>query len=172
MKEVLTTLREQHQEILKMLDQPERALELIQFVEKEHHPLEEEKLFPFLNLKRDCLTAGGPRCTMYMGMRLEFNPLTQVRKHLDQLFQKTNFRPPAYPSLTWLMPSNPLSIPYEEHIVGAELAHSMEYLLSPAGAPFKEEFFLLLYDDYCRLLRMHIDKEDNCLFVISERALG
>lgn len=170
MKDVLNTLREQHQKILKMLDQPERALELIHFVEKEHHPLEEEQLFPFLNLK-DCLKEGGPRCTMYMGMRLEFNPLTQVRKHLDKLFQKTDFRPPPYSSLPWLMPSNPLSIPYEEHIVGAELAQSMEYLLRLEGGHLKEEFFLLLYDDYCRLLRMHIDKEDNCLFVIGERAL-
>lgn len=170
MRDTLILLRKQHQEILAMLDQPERALELIHFVENDHHPLEEEKLFPFLNNQK-CLHQGGPRCTMYMGMRLEFNPLDQVRKHLKNFFLKTEFRPPAYPALPWLEASNPISIPFEEHVIGAELAQSIIYLLSDSGKELREEFFPILYQDYCRLLRLHIDKEDNCLFLMCEGAL-
>lgn len=170
MKDTLVLLRKQHQEILAMLDQPERALELIHFVEHEHHPLEEEKLFPFMN-KQKCLYQGGPRCTMYMGMRLESNPLEIVRKHLHSFYLKTDFRPPAYPEPLWLEMNNPLSIPFEEHAIGAQLAQSMIYLLSEQGKDLHEAFFSVLYQDYCRLLRLHIDKEDNCLFLICESAL-
>lgn len=170
MKDTLTLLRKQHQEILSLLDQPEKVLELIHFVEYDHHPLEEEKLFPFLNSQK-CLYQGGPRCTMYMGMRLEFNPLEIVRKHLQSFYLKADFRPPAYPEPPWLEMNNPLSIPFEEHVIGAELAQIMIYLLSEQGKGLHPEFFAVLYQDYCRLLRLHIDKEDNCLFLICERTL-
>lgn len=171
MKEVLNNLREQHQKILMMLDRPEQVEELIHFVEEVHHPLEEIELFPFMKDK-PCLSQGGPRCSLYMGMRLELDPLTRVRGHLADFYRKTSFRPPHYPLPEWLTAQNPLSIPYEEHVVGAELAKSLLFLSKPENSTLRAEFFDKFYDDYCRLLRMHIDKEDNCLFIICERALA
>ncbi|MEK2646650.1 hypothetical protein [Bdellovibrio sp. BCCA] len=71
----------------------------------------------------------------------------------------------------WLTPQSPLSIPFEEHVIGADLAQSILFLLEPENAHLHQEFFKLLYDDYCRLLKMHIDKEDGCLFIMCERVL-
>lgn len=153
------------------MEQSDSIRDLIHFVEEEHHPLEEIELFPFVEGK-PCLSQGGPRCTHFMGMRLELDPLAQVRRHLQEFFAKTSFRPPPYPLPEWLTAQSPLSIPYEEHVIGAELAKSMLFLLDQKGSDIYNEFFARLYDDYCRLLRMHIDKEDNCLFIICERALA
>lgn len=166
---LIKTLREQHQKILQMLDRPELAEELIHFVEKEHHPLEEEELFPFLKDKK-CLSAGGPKCSFFMGIRLEYDPVKSMKQNLQRLYKKTSFRPTPYPALPWLSPQSPLSIPFEEHEAGAELAQSLLFLLQAENKELHNEFFASLYKDYCRLLRLHIDKEDNCLFVIAEQA--
>lgn len=166
---LIKTLREQHQKILQMLDRPEVAEELIHYVEKEHHPLEEEELFPFLKDKK-CLSAGGPKCSFFMGIRLEYDPVQSMKQNLRRFYQQTSFRPTPYPTLPWLSPQSPLSIPFEEHEAGADLAQSLLFLLKPENKKLHDEFFESLYRDYCRLLRLHIDKEDNCLFVIAEQA--
>lgn len=170
MKELVNTLKKQHQMILGMLDHPELARDLIHFVENEHHPLEELELFPFLQ-KQSCLSQGGPRCGLYMGLRLELNPLTTMQEHLKKLYAKTSFRPKDYPVPDWLTAQSPLSIPFEEHVIGADLAQSLLFLLEPENTSLHKEFFAQLYGDYCHLLRLHIDKEDNCLFILCERVL-
>lgn len=153
-----------------MLNQPELVRDLIHFVEQEHHPLEELELFPFLRTQR-CLHEGGPRCTFFMGVRLELDPLGVMQNHLKTFYTKTSFRPKNYPVPDWLTLQSPLSIPFEEHVIGADLAQSILFLLEPENAHLHQEFFKLLYDDYCRLLKMHIDKEDGCLFIMCERVL-
>lgn len=80
----------------------------------------------------------------------------------------TDFRPISYRALPWLSPQSPLSIPFEEHVIGAELGQCLLYLLKLENTALHLEFFSSLYADYVRLLRMHIDKEDNCLFIMCE----
>lgn len=171
MKDLLNNLRQQHQTILTMLDKPELAAELIHFVEEIHHPMEEDELFPLIR-EQKFLHQGGPRCSHFMGMRLELDPLGAVRKHMNEFFQKTDFRPAPYRALPWLTPQSPLSIPFEEHVIGAELGQCLLYLLKKENAGLHQEFFPGLYADYTRLLRMHIDKEDNCLFIMCEKNCG
>lgn len=153
-----------------MLDQPEQVRELIHYVEVIHHPLEEEQLFPFLE-QQECLHQGGPRCSYFMGLRLDCDPLKLIREHLDDFFLATKFSAKTYPLPSWLKPQSPLSIPIEEHVVGAELAQSLLYILDNPEMSLKDKYFSKLYYDYCRLLKMHIDKEDNCLFIMCRRAL-
>ena len=170
MKDLLNQLRQQHQTILEMLDKPEMASELVHFVEEVHHPMEEDQLFPLIHQQK-FLSQGGPRCTHFMGMRLELNPLGAVRKHIDSFLEKTTFRPTPYRTLPWLSPQSPLSIPFEEHVIGAELGQCLTFLLKPENKKLHTDFFSTLYGDYVRLLKMHIDKEDNCLFIMCERSL-
>lgn len=167
---ITDTLRQQHQEILKMLDRPELAAELIHFVESVHHPLEEKDLFPFLD-KQKCLSAGGPKCSFFMGLRLEMDPLGGMKRNLEKFFAKTVFRPQPYPTLPWMTEQSPLSVPFEEHAVGADLAQCLLFLLKPENKELHAEFFSGIYNDYCRLLKMHVDKEDHCLFIIYEQAV-
>lgn len=167
---ITNILRQQHQDILKMLDRPELAAELIHFVESVHHPLEEKELFPFLD-KQKCLVAGGPKCSYFMGIRLELDPLGAMKKNLQKFFANTSFRPEPYPTLPWLTPQSPLSLPFEEHAVGADLAQSLLFLLKPENEELHTQFFAIIFKDYCRLLKMHVDKEDNCLFIIYEQAM-
>ena len=170
MKEIIRLLRDQHQEILKLINHKERILELIRFVEEEHHPLEENELFPFI-FQQQFAQQGGPRCTYFMGLRLQMNPLDQIKMKLNEFYRLSGFRPTPYPMPAWLIHQTPLSIPMEEHVLGAELAQSIEFILSAKEFRWRQEFLQAFYDGYARLLQLHIDKEDNCLFVMCEQKL-
>lgn len=167
MKELLLELREQHQWILKLLAQPEQVRDLIHFVEKIHHPLEEEFLFPQIQ-DQAFLAKGGPRCTYFRGLILELNIYDSLRRPLQKLQNEVNFQPRPYPSLAGLTPQSPLSMPFQEHVLGSEIAQALLYVVE--REELKTLFFQDLYESYSRLLKMHIDKEDNCLFVMCERA--
>ncbi|MGZ3797273.1 MAG: hypothetical protein ACXVB1_12955 [Pseudobdellovibrionaceae bacterium] len=170
MEKVLAKLREEHQFILQLLDEPQKTLELIRFIEEVHHPLEEQKLFPLI-AQLPWLQQGGPRCSLYMGIRLEYDPLEKIRSHLKAFYLKSAWRPRDFHSPEWLTPQNPLSVPMEEHAISHELAESLTYLLSESRNKLHQDFFKVLYSDFCELLKMHIDKEDHCLFVMCEEQL-
>lgn len=168
---LIKKLRDQHQLILELLNKPEHASELIHFVENEHHPLEENELFPLV-ADQQFLRQGGPRCSYFMGLRLDTEMTRDNRALLNRFYLKTDYRPCPYPVPAWLSPQNPLSIPMEEHIIGAEFAGCITFLLNQTSSSLYNEFFEPLYDSYCRLIMLHIDKEDNCLFVMCERHLS
>lgn len=170
MKKLLIQLREQHQKILNMLEDKSRVEELVHFVEKVHHPLEEDELFPEIN-KKNFAPQGGPRCTFFMGMRILMNPMERMKQNLDYFYRKANFQPTPYNLPEWLTPQNPLSVPFEEHVVGAAIAEGLLFLNARKGSDLYNEFFDLFYSDYSSLIKSHIDKEDNCLFIMCEQAL-
>lgn len=170
MEKILASLREQHQLILQLLEDPDKILELIQFVEEVHHPLEEQELFPAM-ANAPWLRQGGPRCSFHMGLRLERDPLGRMRSHLNAFYKKASWSPPLFVNPDWLTQQNPLSVPMEEHAVSHELAESIKYLLKNTDSEFYREHFKTLHTDFVDLLKMHIDKEDNCLFVICEQNL-
>lgn len=170
MRKVLDELRDQHQSILQLLKDPHKTLDLIEFVENVHHPLEETKLFPLM-AQNTWLGQGGPQCSLHMGIRLEQDPLGRVRSHLKAFYQAAQWQPEPYPTPAWLTLQCPLSIPMEEHAVGHELAESLKLLLKDPTSHLYRDFFERLRSDYESLLRMHIDKEDHCLFVMCENHL-
>lgn len=170
MEKVLANLREQHQFILQLLKDPAKLLELIHYVEEVHHPLEEKELFPVI-AQFPWLKEGGPRCSLHMGMRLNHDPLGRMRGHLKDFHEKARWSPPPYTQPEWLTAQNPLSVPIEEHAVSHSLAESLKFLLKQPESELYREFFKVLYEDFGTLLEMHIDKEDNCLFVMCEQRL-
>lgn len=170
MRKVLDNLRDQHQYILQLLKEPHKTLELIEFVENIHHPLEEIALFPYL-AEKNWLGQGGPRCSLHMGIRLDQDPLGKMRRHLKSFYQASRWQPESYPTPAWLTLQSPLSIPMEEHAVGHELAESLKLLLTNPTSDLYKEFFERLRSDYEELLKMHIDKEDHCLFAMCESHL-
>lgn len=174
MEQVLARLREEHQFILQLLTEPDRILELIEFVEGTHHPLEEEKLFPLI-AKAPWLRQGGPQCSLHMGLRLDRDPLERMRTHLGSFYKQVtqqadwHRRPAAAPD--WLNAQNPLSIPMEEHALSHDLAAGLKYLLMAPPIELFDSFYKTLHEDFCDLLKLHIDKEDHCLFVMCEERL-
>ncbi|MGZ3773891.1 MAG: hypothetical protein ACXVCY_03295 [Pseudobdellovibrionaceae bacterium] len=154
-----------------MLNQPHLVKDLIHFVEKEHHVLEEESLFPLVK-DQSFLCKGGPRCSYFMGLRLDYNIEDEYRSLLKKFFTKTSFRPRAYPVPSWMTKQSPLSIPFEEHVLGAEIAESLLYLTEQPTSDLYTEFYESFYESYCRLLRLHIDKEDHCLFIMCEQNMN
>lgn len=59
----------------------------------------------------------------------------------------------------------------EEHAVSHRLSEALKELCKDREASLAREFFPVLYNDFCELMKMHIDKEDHCLFVMCEMNL-
>ncbi len=176
MKLLIKTLKSEHETILeeikfledsKLVDEA-RLSSLFHFVEFTHHEKEEAILFPWM-AKQNWLRQGGPLCGHFMSVRLDLNPLTRMHQHLEDFYIKHLYLPSYNKSFSWLNPQNPMSIPMEEHEMGHLLSQTLLYLIqTPQEAP-KKDFFRTLLEDYFSLLRMHIHKEDNCLFVQCEQ---
>lgn len=106
-----------------------------------------------------------------MGMRLDQNPLARFEKHLADYAQFSGWTPVAEEAPVWLTPQNPLSVPMEEHAVSHMLASALKELMKDRQSPLSRKFFPVLYEDFRQLMKMHIDKEDHCLFVMCEQNL-
>ncbi|WP_347358692.1 hypothetical protein [Bdellovibrio sp.] len=170
MKDLLKKLREEHQQILKMFDEKVSILDIIHFVEEVHHPLEEQELFPAVS-QNPLLCQGGPLCTYFRGLELDLNPQQASREYLCRLYTKGFPRPRPYASFDWLTPQNPLSLPMDEHVLGHEIAEALKLLSFPKYQTDFPDAFERLSRDYEKLLRQHIAKEDQCLFILCERIL-
>ncbi|WP_413294685.1 hypothetical protein ACLSU7_06180 [Bdellovibrio sp. HCB185ZH] len=168
MKDLLKKLREEHQLILHMLDHESDFVKILDFVEKVHHPKEEQELFPGV-ANEPWLSHGGPLCTYYRGIQLEFSPIQQVKAKLEKYYADGGPRCNDYAMPSWCTPQNPLSIPMEEHAFGHELSHAIRYLCSEQGAKLYGKYFKIFKQDYEDFLRQHIAKEDGCLFKMCER---
>lgn len=181
MKSLLATLKSEHEMILremKVLEDSEsideaRLRALFEFVEFTHHEKEENILFPWIS-KQNWLRQGGPLCGHFMSIRIDLNPLARMHQHLKDFNQKYLYQPSYNKSFTWLNHQNPLSIPMEEHEMGHLLSEALIHLIQiSAGTSTeasKEKLFRTLLQDYFSLLKMHIHKEDNCLFVQCEQS--
>lgn len=170
MNDLLRKLREEHQLILKMFEDGTSILEIIHFVEKVHHPLEEIELFPKV-ANHPLLSQGGPLCTFFRGMELDLQPQQTPRRHLKELYDQGFPRPTPYATFDWLTNQNPLSLPMDEHELGHQLAEALKILVSPEEQKKYPGYFEWLRKDYEDLLRNHIAKEDGCLFVLCEKLL-
>lgn len=171
MNALLEKLRQEHQVILKMFEDQTPILDIIHFVEKVHHPLEEQELFPAV-ANHPLLREGGPLCTYFRGMELDLNPQQGPRQTLQALYRAGFPEACAYASFEWLNPQNPLSIPMDEHELGHEIAEALKILANSDMQKIYPGYFEALKAAYESLLRRHIAKEDGCLFVLCEKLLG
>lgn len=171
MNAVIKILREQHQEILRFLEQDEDLLKVIDFVENIHHKMEENVLFPLV-AEHPLLNEGGPRCALYWGIELDLAPQRTAQNLLTRLTAKGIKNPCDYHETPWLGNSSPLNIPMTDHKLNAELAYAIRKLSEQPKSPVSCEFLDQLKHEYVRLLKAHIDKEENCLFVMCERILS
>lgn len=127
-----------------------------------HHYKEEELLFPLLH-ETGRLSEGGPMCTLFQGLSLENDfsgRITQRRKNSYTSHELNEKMKKA------LNAGSPLRIPIEEHLLGHEcLWQAKQYKNIDSS-------FNKIIDDYYDLLRLHIRKEDECLFRVAEYSLS
>lgn len=171
MVKILEELRQQHQTLLNMISEDKDIFDIIKLVEEIHHPLEEQALFPLI-ADHPLLQEGGPLCTFFRGMELDLNPKSVAEELLKRAYAQGLPRPHAYPQFTWLNEHNPLSMPMEEHVLSDELAQALLFLKDQPDEKLYQDFFVSLKNEYIRLLKLHIAKEDGCLFVLCEKLLS
>ncbi|WP_373999127.1 hypothetical protein [Bdellovibrio bacteriovorus] len=171
MVKILEELRQQHQTLLNMISEDKDIFDIIKLVEEIHHPLEEQALFPLI-ADHPLLQEGGPLCTFFRGMELDLNPKSVAEELLKRAYAQGLPRPHAYPQFTWLNEHNPLSMPMGEHVLSDELAQALLFLKDQSNEKLYKDFFVSLKIEYIRLLKLHIAKEDGCLFVLCEKLLS
>ncbi|KHD89477.1 MAG: hypothetical protein OM95_03730 [Bdellovibrio sp. ArHS] len=154
-----------------MISEGADIFDILHLVEDVHHPLEEEALFPLV-AAHPLLKEGGPLCTFFRGMELDINPKASTVSMLKRAYSKGLPAPKSYPEFSWLTESNPLSMPMGEHALSAEIAQALHFMKDRKDDPLYQEFFAPLKEEYIRLLKLHIDKEDGCLFILCEKLLG
>lgn len=170
MSEVLQELREEHQKLLRMLEEGD-ILQVVDFVEGIHHPKEEQLLFPLL-AQNPLLRQGGPRCMYFKGLALELQIYHNAQVALKDYLKCGGPLAPEYQDFTWLTDGNPLNIPMYEHRLGHELAHGIRWMNEHAEGELHAKFYAVFCQEYVRLLRLHIEKEDSCLFIMAEAMLS
>lgn len=171
MKDLIKKLREEHAHILQMIESQQDILKIIEFVEGSHHPLEEIHLFPKM-ASHPLLREGGPLCTYFRSIDLDINPKAPMFTRLEKFYEQGGPKPSPYQEFSWLSEQNPLSIPMDEHKLGHELAQAIQFLSDQKDSALGMAFYSRFCEDYLELLHRHIDKEDNCLFVMCERMSG
>lgn len=164
MHPLLLDLKKEHQEIFKMIEEGQ-ILPLLDFVERVHHVKEETLLFPRL-ANHPLLRQGGPRCTYFMGLELDLGIYEPAKNILEEFYRKSGQPPPTAVYYEWLKGNTPLRIPMDEHKLGHALASAIRHLMKQKVTP--PELTAKIYEQYCRLLKLHVEKEDTCLFLIAD----
>lgn len=145
-------------------------LKTIEFVESVHHPKEEDFLFPLL-ASHPLLHAGGPRCVFFKGLELERRIYAGPTNLLREYYQGGGRLPEVQKDFAWLKDQNPLNIPMHEHRLGHELASAIRYLMGPSRSAVQVALLESFCWEYNSLLKLHIEKEETCLFVLAEKIL-
>ncbi|MCB0350984.1 MAG: hemerythrin domain-containing protein [Bdellovibrionales bacterium] len=137
------------------------------FVDQYHHAKEEQILFPAADKQSVVTKQGGPRCGFFFGMYLEQGHLSEVLLDVKACSVAIpKYTPnPAIKSL--LHENNPLSIPLSEHEVGYYSMQLMGIELKKFqdDPSYNLDFFAKVASRYSEMLKKHIRKEDECLFV-------
>lgn len=170
MIDLLKNLREEHQYILKLLEQEDKIFQAIEFIETVHHEKEEEILFPFV-AQQPWLSEGGPLCTYFRGLQLDLRYQDAIKEQLNRYHAIEGILHLKPPRPLWLSDQSPLSLPMEEHELAHELSSALRSLNEKKNSKLYLEFFGDFRQLYIQLLKVHIAKEDNCFFVMCETRL-
>lgn len=138
-------------------------LECLSFlVGRVHHYKEEELLFPLLH-DTGRLSEGGPMCTLFQGLSLENDFSSRIIQRRTSSYAPHELNEKIKKALD---AGSPLRVPVEEHLLGHECLWQAKQYKS------MDSTFNKILDDYYDLLRLHIRKEDECLFKVAEYALS
>jgi hemerythrin-like domain-containing protein len=147
------------------------ASQLVEFLEEYvggyHHRKEEEILFPFLHSINGVKT-GGPLCGLFMQYFLQGNPTQSLLRdgknrfgHKQSETIRDIFRSKSF-----------LTIPLEEHLAGHICIEQMKHGLHELQKYSNKNILLNAFGKYVELLRLHIRKENECLFVMADEAVA
>lgn len=136
-------------------------------VETCHHTKEERFLFPAL-AKSERLRAGGPKCTQYMGQLITHDLAAQILRENSDLAG----RPVDAFRRTLTETGSPLRIPMEEHDAGHLCLLRVRLEVEGyATAPENAYRLATRIRQYLRLMRLHIEKENECLFMLVDQLI-
>jgi hemerythrin-like domain-containing protein len=164
-------LRTEHETILKqlsMLELCKNSLELLTHIKKlesmflYHHGFEEDHLFQALH-ETHKVSSGGPNCTLFFGLYLDTHSylqnllkegvlyLEKEQEHIQRFFTEKSM----------------LTIPIEEHRACHILMEQMKNNILES----QEQQYKRTLEKYANLLRLHIRKENECLFHLADNLL-
>jgi|GEM_PF-2966103 hemerythrin-like domain-containing protein len=177
MNSLLKELSEEHRSILEKLEHLRSLTDTHEAVSKNkgalketllelrrrlhlHHGKEEKILFPALH-RLPRIREGGPRCSLFMTHLMNDNIAQSfIESAPDWVVLPTD--PPEMEEIR--AENSPLMIPLKEHRGGDIAMQCMLHELDQN--PTDEGEFLFLLNRFSRMLRLHIEKEETCLFLI------
>jgi len=133
-----------------------------------HHAKEEKVLLPAL-LQLDTLLGGGPQCTLFKELHMM---LPSYIQQVDAINQEHGLKTKTSFGLDYGNVTNPV---LEEHIIGRTYLGWMQKGVDAIHTdPSVATENLLMRDTrgYLFLLKGHIQKEDQCLFVMADELLN
>lgn len=139
------------------------ALKALKILLDVHHSKEEDILFPALH-RCPQLKEGGPKCGLYMTHLLNDNI---GRSFIES---EAHFTPvPESAEIAAIREANsPLMIPIEEHRGGHIAIQQADQILAGPIDAANLQFILARFD---WMMRLHIEKEDTCLFVLANHLI-
>ena len=121
----------------------------------QHEKREEQLLFNAIARKAE-ISAGGPLCMLYYDLHIAHPPLTRAAAVCNQ--------PKWIPK--HIDAGSPVCLPIEDHM-------ALEQITTHALVPGRQRRELeTLATIYLSILRVHFEKEDNCLFPMSQHLLS
>lgn len=131
-----------------------------------HHEKEERILFPALH-KDSALRQGGPRCGLYMTHLL----LNNTGRQFVEIGKRRGYpNPEMSDDLLAIREANsPLTIPLEEHHGGLTAIRLLTEMLNDDAT--NETDFIVMAIKFEQMMRLHIEKEDTCLFVLADQLI-
>lgn len=145
------------------------ALNKLSFLLSEHHDSEFSILFSKI-WNDPKLKEGGPFCTYFFNFFLNDRPFARVTKIINQV------RSPKNTMLSCEIPENlqPLfennsmaSIPIEEHLATKNLAREMNYIILNWDKK-NLTWFSMALNELQELIQKNIEKEETCLWALTE----
>ncbi len=171
MSQLIDHLKKEHEAILKQLQKIEENWEGAEVSEDLlklgkmlhiHHHLEEKYLFQAI-YDTQRAQEGGPNCTSFYGLYL------QEENYLKSLLKDGGFSLENEEELIRKIftNKNPLMVPIEEHRACHTLLEKTKKEIQDGNKVEARRN----YDKYAHILRLHIRKENECLFMMAQNLI-
>lgn len=145
----------------------QKATFLGNYVEKRHHFIEEEILFPAMDAS-GLIGQGGPHCGYFFQIHMTEDQLRESNK----IISENTLQIPEYKISPFIKSiydkRSALCIPMDEHLAGHNLMGIVKSAVPAKNIALAKKALA----DYIHLIELHIDKEDRCLFVRAEDLLS
>jgi hypothetical protein len=125
---------------------------------------EELYLFAAIAAKAE-IRSGGPMCMLYFDLHTSSPPLLQAATMCDEPVQNPRAAPPPH-RVPFYESGSPVCIPIEDHLALEQISRHAE---KAAGDTHR---LSILGTVYFQILKLHFEKEDNCLLAMSQSLLS